>query len=81
MNFDKVKIEKGVELPKKQGGSGRTCKYPFIRMDMGDSFQFECGESDYTRIRAAAYSEQLRSGTKFTFRKIGENSYRCWRIK
>ena len=78
------KIEKGVEMPRTnfgRGGSGSASKYPFAKMEVGDSFQFECNDDDYNRIRSAAYMHKRKRGYIFAFRKIAEGSYRCWRIE
>jgi hypothetical protein len=70
-------IEKGVDLPKKSR-SGHT-KYPFLRMEIGDSVVFPL--SKVMTIRAAIVRVQNERGKKFATRKIDDNNFRVWRVQ
>ncbi len=74
----KYEIEKGIEIP----GS----KYPFMKMEVGDSFFVESKLNELAKNRnvlsAACYvfGQKTKSKSKFTVRKV-EGGLRCWRIK
>lgn len=52
-------------------------KYPFLLMDVGDSFAFD---GPREKLAAAASYAGLRHGLKFSVRKTAEGNYRCWRV-
>ena len=66
------KVEKGVPFPEVMSGS----KYPFARMEVGDSFSVS--EDDLKRITSVRTSAQKKTGFTFSVRKFG-SAYRCWR--
>ena len=69
-----IKIEKNVPLPlSTKGGS----KYPFLRMDVGDSVLL----ADLTISRVGSVTGHARrvAGFKFTSRTV-EGGVRVWRI-
>jgi len=68
-------IEKGIPVPATLPRS----KYPFGQMEVGDSFA--CSASQNARVRVAAHKYGKDHGLVFTARKIGDDSYRVWRIK
>jgi len=69
-------IEKGIDIPSISKGN-TTLKYPFPKMDIGDSFVAPKPESH--RIRSAANAYSKRSGRSFTLRTLGD-VIRIWRI-
>ncbi len=66
-----MKIEKNITMP--LPGRGRPRKYPFLEMQLGDSFW-----SDGVSIRACASQAGKDHNMKFTTRKDGEG-IRVWR--
>ena len=70
-----MKIDKDVPIP----SNGDTySKYPFPRMEVGDSFQLE---DRIEQCRSAAFKWGKNNNAKFSVKKIGENLYRCWRVE
>lgn len=70
-------IEKGVKVPVKW--EMRGVKYPFRKMEIGDSFLFK--KEDYTKVASAMYSYQKNNPPlKFLIREL-DNEQRCWRVK
>ena len=70
-------IEKDVPTPT---GAQRTAKYPFGKMEVGDSV-FVPSEKRLSGIHSCATYYGLRHPPKkFTTRKV-EGGYRIWRIK
>lgn len=71
-----MKITKSVPIP--TNAPGRKSKYPFMDMDVGDSFLVSgtCGKN----LRAAATFTSSKYGLKFTVRKV-PGGHRCWRIE
>ena len=61
------KIEKGIEVPQYRA------KYPFKKMEVGDSFFSE------TDACSSAYMYGKRNGKRFLIRKEGDG-FRVWRI-
>ncbi len=81
---NKFKIEKGIEIPKKQH---RPCIYPFREMKVGDSFLYD---KPYSRSNMSNFSNNARNWKNqspdckhylFTLRKIEGNKIRIWRIR
>lgn len=74
-------IEKNVSMPEAQ--SGKTRKYPFLDMDVGDSF-FAATETSEDqrklgmRIKNAASYIEKKHAMKFSIRKV-EGGVRIWR--
>lgn len=76
-------IEKGVPLPRR----GRQCKYPFERMEVGDSFvrNYEneraarLGQKNMTAT-ACVWAGRFNPARKFETRVIG-CQVRIWRVK
>ena len=70
MNYQ---IDKDVPLPPTTG-VGRKLKYPFDKLQPGDSFI-----ATVNAVRYAAYGYGKRHGLVFSVSKKSENEYRCWR--
>jgi hypothetical protein len=68
-------IEQGVPYDKPVNSS-----YPFHKMAVGDSFQFDGDSKAVQRIRSAANIYGKRNGMKFSVRKDNEN-FRVWRLE
>ena len=78
-------IEKNVEIPKKAGAFGRPNKYPFGRMDVGDSFIVPFDDEDISRVRnrvsqAINKAQKKSPSMRFTLRKLPEG-VRVWRVE
>jgi hypothetical protein len=77
----KYVIEKGIPFPRRKRAS--MDQYPFLNMQVGDSFFME-GE-DYTTtegracVAAAQYFSKRNPDTKFSFRK-SDDGLRCHRV-
>lgn len=56
--------------------SGRT-KYPFVNMEVGDSFSMTA--EDKPKIMSASTSYGRANNKKFSTLKQPDGSYRCWR--
>ena len=69
----KLKIEKEIKIP-------RVKRFPFDKMEIGDSLFFE----ELTQVESAQnaghqYGKTHKNGFKMTRRKV-DNGYRLWRI-
>jgi hypothetical protein len=77
-----VKIEKGVPLPPNynQPGKGRPAKYPFRKMEVGDSFFLAGDKRVCGSVSSSCHHLTMRHPEfRFTVRKV-EGGYRVWRI-
>jgi hypothetical protein len=76
-----IRIEKGIEVP--EPSFGRSRRYPFNKMEVGDSFFVGCAKDDLkstmTKILSSARGQKA-IGKKFTTRVV-DGGVRCWRIK
>ena len=71
-----LKIEKGIPMP---GSLGKgVAKYPFHKMEIGDSVFFE-GKTTSSKEYLAANQCGLRKGFKFTGKSV-DGGLRIWRI-
>ena len=77
-------IEKGVPLPKRPGGNGRTTpnrfpslRYPWKHMEVGDSFLVS-GRTT-RKVGSTATWAGGRFGMKFAVRAV-EDGVRVWRV-
>lgn len=70
-------IEKNIPVPE-QSGRGRRAKYPFSKMEVGDSVFFP-GENSSSRCSIAAHAYGHRVGWKFSVRTM-DGGVRIWRI-
>lgn len=78
-------IEKGVPIPESLSG-GKTKKYPFLELEVGDSFLIEFNGQTPTALQNKIvnnFSNYSRyHGTKYTSRiKRDEGGVRVWRIE
>ena len=67
-------IDKGVPTP------GKEIKYPFARMDVGDSFFIPGGNSS---SRGGIYQSARNAGVKVSMRQVEESGVkgvRVWRV-
>lgn len=79
-----IKIDKGVPIPKPRLGSGgRPEKYPWMRMEVGDSFYVAAGgrtlDAAQAGVSGLAIGAAKRLGRKYTTRREGAG-VRVWRI-
>ena len=71
------KIEKNISII--VNANARRRKYPFDKMEVGDSFKLN--RSNKIRCACAAYQYGRRKDKKFTVRNIDDEHCRCWRIE
>ena len=71
-----LKIEKGIDRPPEQS---RERKYPWWKMEIGDSVFIEKGEPN-CREATNAYGYGSRTAKKFSARKV-PGGIRIWRVK
>ena len=76
LNMSNIKIDKGVPMPKKE----RT-KYPFSRMDVGDSFAVGPGKREIKSASNAAYRRNQQGQQRFATRNMGGGIVRIFRVK
>lgn len=69
-------IESGVPVPEARNGRSR---YPFAKMEAGDTFVVPGDENK--GVRSAAHSYGKRHGRTFTCRRQGDGTVRVWRIE
>lgn len=69
-----IKIEKNVPIKKMK----KESKYPFEKMDIGDSFEVEFNN---VRERVKFYELAKRKGISITVRKTSDKTIRIWRVK
>jgi hypothetical protein len=74
-----IKVDKGIPLPQ-QKGSGRRPKYPWLDMEIGDSFTVPPGTR---KSLAGSGNRQARlAGLPHRFtQRIDNGEMRVWRIK
>lgn len=75
-------IEKNVPVSPKIYGGGPRSIYPFIKMEIGDSFLVPCGGPDKLKTRNRVNSSlrhYIRDGRKFSIRNV-QDGVRCWRV-
>ena len=75
-------IQSGIPMPEGGKHLGRTRKYPWMEMEVGDSFA--CPEGQHDSVRTAALSWTARHPEDrrvFSVRKLDNGTYRCWRIE
>ena len=76
---DEIKVEKGIPLPNPNFGKPNGAKYPFLTMEIGDSFLFPPNikqPSAYIR----AFLVRKNSQRKFATRKTAKG-FRCWSVE
>lgn len=72
----KIVIEYGIPLAR--NNDLRKRKYPFNKMDVGDSFEIPFKKVSAVRQSATNYAKD--HGVKFSVRRTGTDTARCWRI-
>jgi hypothetical protein len=72
------KIQKGVPISERFK-SGARVKYPFTRLEIGDSFVATIGER--RNLATAAQYWKRKKGWRFKIAKISERSIRVWRTE
>lgn len=71
-------IEKGIPVAHRKWG-GKDTKYPFRKMAIGDSFAYP--KKFQGRLAASATYYGKITKKRFTIRKNGNGTCRCWRVK
>lgn len=74
-----IKLDRDVEQPPLKATGGRILKYPWTKMEIGDSFQFPRVLSEET-VRAMTSHAAKRYHRRFTVRRMPDDSFRCWRV-
>ncbi len=77
--MESIKIDKHVPMPVNSGNSGKR-KYPFLQLEVGDSFEVLDSEILPGSIRNCAFTAGKGTTLKFATRKT-ENGMRVWRVK
>ena len=73
----KITLVKGVKIPEKRA---KKTFWPFLQMEIGDSFLVPPDKIKSCRSAASFWSMKL--GRRFTVRSLpNEKGVRCWRIK
>lgn len=72
-----INIEKGIPIPNTKG---RKSKYPFDKMEVGDSFKLKDVPKNTVLNAANSWAKRNKKKVKFTIRFI-DNVTRIWRIK
>ena len=72
-------VEKGVPLPARKNGD-RATKYPFMRMEVGDSFLIPCQGEECRKAQMRVSGRKPTKGKKFTTRMV-EGGIRVWRVE
>jgi hypothetical protein len=64
-------------------GNGRAPKYPFLKMEVGDSFLLPSNWSPdkLTRFRIIANAYNYKLGRRYVALKDDNHHWRCWRIE
>ena len=78
LNGDMVQIDRNIPIPTTQGGRHGNSKYPWLEMEVGDSFLFQ------SRTKQNAYSQvSVHNGKhapKRWITRVTPEGSRCWRI-
>ena len=78
------KIEKGIPVPPKTYGGHIRIPYPFLELEIGDSFWFKASPAGYNpSVSSHNAIEARHKGYKFTSRHEeldGIKGFRTWRI-
>lgn len=81
------KIERGIPVSGTFRSLGANQQYPFSSMEVGESFEMKVNAKDLKRkvsnvsSACAAYAKSRNKAAKFTVRRTGPDTLRCWRIK
>ena len=75
------KLEKNVPLPNDLEYMGAKRKYPWLEMEVGDSFAIPEGRHESVRTASAAWVlRHPERDMRFSVRKLEDGTYRCWRV-
>ena len=77
--MNEIKVEKGVEIPPMKAHN----KYPWDRLEVGDSFFVTLTNRNEHSLRsslAACANNRSRRGNKFIVRKV-DGGFRVWRTE
>lgn len=75
------KLEKNVPMPLGSVDRGAKRKYPWLEMEVGDSFAIPAGQHESVRTSASAWEARHPEDPRmFTVRKTENGTYRCWRV-
>ena len=80
-----IPIEKGIDIPKSvglQNDKGRSCKYPFRILEIGDSFVYKKVNTpqDIQNARVLCQMNGERHKMKFVYAVV-DDVIRIWRTK
>lgn len=79
--MSEFKLEQDVPMPDSGVSRGRTRVYPWLEMEVGDSFQCPKGRHDHVRTAAASWSKRhVEDPRVFSVRMMEDGTYRCWRV-
>lgn len=76
MTDETFEVEAGVEMPARRS---RSSKYPFMQMDVGDSFGIQADA--ISRVRGAVANFVKSHEAKFSVRTLEDGTARVWRLK
>lgn len=74
-----IRIEKGIPIPRDGHGIWRS-QFPLVDMEPGDSFAVPLEDESILR-KAITNAQRKLEGIRFTTRKQGNGTIRCWRLK
>ena len=72
-------LRQDVPLPRKQ--SVKMLQLPFEEMEIGESFEVECGVIPDGKIRSAASRYGARLGKRFAVRRLDGDKVGVWRTE
>jgi len=72
-------IRKNIPIPTVRKAGGRSAKYPFRDMEVGDSFEEAMSDAEAKQVQRAAAAYARRNGVKFTTRR-SDTGVGVWRI-
>lgn len=75
----RVTIQRGIPLPERPVQRQRRPRYPWARMEVGDSFLFP-RRVKMSSVHNQCWTMSKRLGRKFRAIRT-EDGYRCWRIE
>ena len=74
-----IKIDKNIPIQHYTKQVKGYDKYPFMEMEVGDSFAIPEGHNDRS-IKTYASTIGKKMGIKFKIYKTPDGTYRCWRV-
>lgn len=79
-----MEIEKGIPIPEDFGRKTKSRKYPFDKLEVGNSFVVGDYSAELQRSVGNAgriYAKFYQPEAEYTTRKTEDNKLRCWRVK